>query len=289
MSDMTRRRELLVGMGVLGMGAWPLALQAQLGPLGRPLQLGVLPITSTRVLLRNYAPVQAHLERVLGQKVELVTAADFRTFHANTLQGQYDLVVTASHMGRQAQVDAGWVPLVRYTAQHRTLLVSARERPLKQVDELKGRSLAGPDPLTLAGTEALNWLQARGLRAGVDYTLIETPTPSSAVHALVNGQSLLAVSTPQGMKNTPEPLREQVTVFATLPELPSLLWLAHPHLASQQALLKASLLGLNEPAAGVAAFFEATGYQGVREVQVAELAIADKYLPRLRESMKAGR
>ena len=289
MLQMNRRKMLLTGAGSLGLCALPLAARAQLPATGRPLQFGVLPITSTRVLLGNYAPVRSYLERVLGQPVELVTGPDFRTFHHNTMQGLYDLVVTASHLGRLAQLDAGWVPLVRYTALHQTLLITSRERPLRQLEELRGRSLAGPDALTLSSIEAQDWLQSRGLRVGVDYNHLETPTPPSAAHALINGHSVLAVSTPQGMRNTPEALRNQLVVFASLAELPSLLWLAHPRLAAHQSLLKSALLGLNTPAAGVAAFFEATGYQSVREVPVSELAVADRYLPRLRESLKASR
>lgn len=289
MSKIHRRGILLQGMCAFGLGAWPLASPAQPATAGQPLQLGVLPISSTRVLLRNYTPVQAYLERTLGQPVELVTAPDFRTFHRGTLQGSYDLVVTATHLGRAAQIDAGWLPLGRYTALHRTLLIGRRAGPPARLEELRGQTLAGPDTLTLAAMEAFDWLQGRGLRGGVDYTYLETPTPSSAAQALINGQSLLAVSSPQGMKNTPEALREQIMVFANLPELPSLLWLAHPRLAARQNVLKSALLGLNTPAAGVVEFFEATGYQGVREVQSAELAVTDRYLPRLREVLKAAR
>lgn len=289
MSDINTRRLLLAGAGVATLGAWPLAWSAKLPSLGRPLQLGVLPITSTRVLLGNYAAVTAYLERTLEQPVELVTAPDFRTFQHNTLEGRYDLVVTAAHLGRMAQADAAWVPLVRYAAVHQTLLLHARDRPLRQIEELRGQRLACPDALTLATTEVVDWLQARGLRAGADYAHLETPTPPSAAHALINGQAVLAVSTHQGMKNTPEPLRDQLAVFATLPELPSLLWLAHQRLAPQQGLLKSILLGLNGKDAGLTAFFEATGYQGVRDIRANDIAVADRYLPRLRQALKAAR
>ncbi len=289
MTKWGRRAGLLAGVGWLGLAALPWAVRAQPGADVRPLQLGLLPITSTRMLLRNYQPVQTYLERALRQPVELVTASDFRTFHDNTLQGQYDLVVTASHLGRLAQLDAGWLPLARYAAMHRTLLVMARARPVRQVEALRGRSLAGPDSLTLASTEAQEWLQARGLRAGRDYTFLETPTPTSAAHALINGQSLLAVSSPQGLKNTPEHLRTQLAVYATLPELPSLMWLAHPRLATQLPQLQAVLLGLSDASAEGRAFFEATGYQGLRELQPADLRATEDYMPGLRERLKADR
>lgn len=285
MSGLDRRAGLLAGLGWLGLGVVPFTSRAQ----ARPLQLGLLPVTSTRALLKNYQWVEAYLARELGQPVELVTAADFRSFQIGTLEGRYDLIVTASHLARQAQLDAGYQPLARYRAMQRTLLLTARDRPLKNIEGLRGRSLASPDSLTLASIEAHAWLQARGLRPGVDYTLIETPTPPSAAHSVLNQQSVMAISTPQGLKNTPEELREQLEVFATLPEIPSLMWLAHPRIAALAPRLKAALLALTAESAEGRAFFEATGYVGLREVQAAELKAVDGYLPRLREILKAGK
>ncbi len=288
MRESGRRSGLLAGLGWLGLAALPGALRAQPAQAA-PLQLGLLPITSTRVLLRNYQQVQGYLEQQLGQRVELATAPDFRRFQTQAQAGRYDLVVTAAHLGRLLQQDSGFIPLLRYRAPHRTLLLMARERPVQSLEELRGRTLAGPDPITLAAVEADAWLRARGLRAGTDYTLLDTPTPSSAAHAVLHQQSVLAVSSPQGLKNTPEPLREQLAVFATLPEIPSLLWLAHPRLAAQVPRLRAALLGFTADSEAGRIFYEATGYEGLREVPAGELRAVDAYLPRLRELLKAGR
>lgn len=288
MSELRRRAGLLAGLGWLGLSVLPRTAWAQGTAPARPLLLGVLPVTSTRALLKNYQLLQAHLERQLGQTVELVTAADFRSFQANTLQGQYDVIVTATHLGRMAQLDAGYRPLARYRALHRTLLLTARDRPLKNIEELRGRSISGPDPLTIASIEAQSWLQARGLRAGTDYNWIVSPTPPSAAQALLNRQAVLTISSPQGLKNTPEELREQLTVFATLPEIPSLMWLAHPRVAALAPRLTTALLAFTAESAEGLAFFDATGYVGLREVSAAELNAVDAYLPRLRESLKAG-
>lgn len=289
MSELRRRTGLLAGLGWLGLSALPKTARAQT-PEARPaLQLGLLPITSTRALMKNYQPVQTYLERELGRPVELVTATDFRTFQTNTLRGAYDIIVTASHLGRQAQLDAGYQPLARYRAMHRTLLLTARDRPLRNIEALRGQTLSGPDALTLASIEAQTWLQARGLRAGTDYTLLLTPTPPSAAHAVLNRQAMLTISTPQGLKNTPEALREQLEVLVSLPEIPSLMWLSHPGMAALAPRLTAALLAFTDESAEGRSFFEATGYAGLRDLQADELKATDVHLPRLREQMKAGR
>ncbi len=105
----------------------------------------------------------------------------------------------------------------------------------------------------------------------------------------MNGQSVMAIGTPLGLFNTPADLREQLTVFESLRQPASLFWLAHPRLASQRDALKATLLGLNKASAVVAAFFDTTGYQALHEVSAANLALADRYMPRLREGQSAVR
>ncbi|MDP3702141.1 MAG: PhnD/SsuA/transferrin family substrate-binding protein [Hylemonella sp.] len=289
MSDLRRRAGLLAGAGWLGLSVLPRTVWAQGTAPTRPLLLGVLPITSTRVLLKNYQHVAAYLERRLGVKIELETAPDFQTFHRNTLEGRYDMIVTAPHLGRHAELDAGYAPLARYSALHRTLIVMSRARPVRKADELRGASIAMIDALTLASTEAHAWLRARGLQPGADYSVVYTPTPASAAHALVNGQALLAVSSPQGMLNTPKELRDEIEVFVALPEMPSLLWLGHGRVSKLLPQIKPALLAFAGDTSDGQPFFEATGYQGLREVQLAELQAVDVHLPRLRGMMGSGK
>lgn len=281
------RRRTALGVAVLALAAPRVWAQGEAA--SRPLRLGVLPITSTRVLLRNYQHVQAYLQRRLGQPVELETAPDFQTFHRHTLDQRYDLVVTAPHLGRHAEMDAGFVPLARYSAPHRTLIVMAKARPVRNVEELRGANLASIDSLTLAATESAAWLRARGLQAGTDYAIVYTPTPAAAAHALINGQALLAVSSPQGLMNTPRELREQIEPLVSMPEMPSLLWVGHGRLGKRLPAVKEALLELAGDVADGRAFFEATGYQGLREVQIAELKAVDVHLPRLRGLMGTAR
>ena len=242
----------------------------------KTLHVGLLPIWTTRVLIKNYQPLQAHLEQELKQPVELITAPDFKTFHTNTLKGDYDLIITAAHLGRLAQTEADYTPLTRYTAPHRTLLIAAKDQPVKSIQELKGKTLAGIDPLTLAMNDTITWLSAQGLQAGTDYTLLETPTPISAAHSVHNHQSILAISSPQGMKQLPDNIKANIEIFASLPELPSLLWLAHPRMKTDTPKLKAALLSFTPQTLHGAIFYETTGYMGMRESNNDEAKAIDK-------------
>ena len=81
----------------------------------RPLRIGLLPTNATLSLLRLYDPLRSFLQSRLDQRVELYTAANFRSSFADVKSGAFDVLVTASHFGVVA-VDMGYVPLVRYKA-----------------------------------------------------------------------------------------------------------------------------------------------------------------------------
>lgn len=239
------------------------------------LRVGILPMSSTRSLFKNYQPLQTYLQLEMKQPVEFITAPDFKTFHSNTIEGKYDVVVTAAHLGRLAQTNAHYLPLARYKAPHRTLLLVAKDQPVKSLRKLRGKVIAGIDPHALAMNEALSWLGAKGLHSGTDFTLMETPTPLSAAYALQGHQAIMAIGSSQSFKILPDNLKQDIEIFASLPDLPSMLWLAHPRIQADAPRLKAALLGFTSKSSGGEVFYETTGYMGMREVSAEELAAVD--------------
>jgi phosphonate transport system substrate-binding protein len=251
------------------------------------LQVGILPTLSARVLLKNYQPLQLYLERELKQQVELTTATDFKTFHLNTIEGKYDVVVTAAHMARLAQTEAKYAPIAVFRAANRAVLIEATDHPLRSIQDLRGKSLAIGDRNALIVSQTINYLLQQGLREGIDYTLVETPTHNSAAYSVQSHQSVLAVSSPSGLKNIPDAIKDSVKTFAALPDLPSLIWLVHPQLTSEVPRIKAAILGFTSDMEEGKQFFDATGYIGLRDISSAEMKLLDPYAKVLSNTLKA--
>jgi len=252
------------------------------------LKIGLLPVLSARVLLTNYQPLRAYLERELQQPVELVTATDFRTFHLSTIAGEYDAVVTAPHFARLAQIDAKYIPLASYRSANRAILITAKDRPLRSLNDLRGQSLAIPDRHAMVVSQALYWLREQGMQAGTDYKLVETPSLNSAAYSVQNHQSVLAVMAPTGMKQMPDSIKDSIQIFANLPELPSsLIWMAHPRIAAQVPQIKSALFKLTTAIPEGAQFLEATGYVGLRDITSDEMKALDPYAKELSGVLKA--
>lgn len=102
-------------------------------------QIGVLPNVTARVILTNYRPMREYLAEELGRPVEVTTAPDFREFHARTMAGAYDLVVTAANLARVAQLDARLELLAGYDPPIPALLVMRKDSPVGTLDALRGR------------------------------------------------------------------------------------------------------------------------------------------------------
>lgn len=253
------------------------------------LQIGILPTLSARALLKNYHPVQVYLERVLKRPVELTTAPDFKTFHFNTIEGKYDLVVTAAHLARLAQMEAKYVPLAVYKAANGAVLIEARDQTLRSIQDLKGKTLAFGDRNSLNVMQTVNYLQEQGLREGVDYTLQESSSHSSAAYSVQNHNSMLAVTSPSGFKNIPDAIKGSLAIFSILPPMPSLTWMAHPRMASDIPKIKAALLGLTPDIEEGKQFYDATGYIGMREVSNEEMKALDSYAWDVGNRLKSGK
>lgn len=240
------------------------------------LKVGLLPTLSPRALITQYQPLRDYLERELNRPVVLHTAPDFAAHHRETENGTYDLVLTAAHLARLAQLEGRLQPLATYRGTNRPILVMAKARPVKTIAELRGRRLAIFDPMALVILHSLRWLEEQGLQAGRDFQVVDTPSHNSVAHAVATGEAILGVTAPAGMRSLPDELRDKLANYAELPPVSALIWAAHPRLGPEVPRLKALLLRFPESAEG-RGFLSHTRYQGLREVSAEELRSLDPY------------
>ncbi len=260
---------------------WPILSGAQ----GTPLIVGVLPTLSPRVLLNNYQPFRAYLEQTLKRPVEMVTATDFATFQQSTMAGDYDVVVTAAHLGRLAQTKAGYIPLATYKSANRAMLITSRATPLKSIRDLRGHTVATLDRFAMITGQAMVWLERQGLHERIDYRLLETPSHNSSAYSVLSGESALAIVSPAGWRQMPASIRDGLQVFADLPAIPGLMWLANPRLTREVPRLKSALLAFSPALPEGKQFFQVTGYQGMREITPEEMKSLDPYTRYLQQHL----
>lgn len=260
-----------------------LAGVAQAAPV---FSIGVLPIHSARVLAERYEPLRAYLEKALKQPTRVESAANFAHFQERTLRGDFDLCITPAHFARLAQLDAGFQPLAQFVPDHDALLVYAAARPLRDVADLRGKTLAVIDRLAISVTAVISHLEDQGLEAGRDYRALEHRTHASAAYSLLNGGAIAAVTTSQGLLQMPEELRGKLLVMRHVADIPAFVFIARPEAPpAQVARLKSLLLAFpNSPEGGE--FLRRIGYSAVLPASEQRMRRADAYLKATRAALR---
>jgi phosphonate transport system substrate-binding protein len=267
--DAFRRRLCLGGAllmtGMRGARAAPAAPAATL-------RLGVMPVYGVRTLMKRYDPVRAYVGRLLGQPVRIETAPDFRRFLNSILAREFDIVVAAAHFARIAQLDAGWVPLVQFKPDHDTLLIVRAGDAPKRAADLAGKEVAVIDRLAVTVMGGLNYLASQGVKADVDYRVVEYRNHASVVQALLSGASAMAVTTTHGLYQIPTDQRTRISVYRHVSDIPAFVILAAP------GLPKAAIDRLS---AGLASFAnEPEGLEFLGQNSYTGVVVADETMMR---------
>ncbi len=229
------------------------------------LEIGLLPNISVRTLMAQYKPLREYLERELHGPVQLSTANSWAEFLRRVLAYEYDVIVTAIHVGRLAQVDRGYRPLAQLMPDIECLLVCAAARPLVSVAALRGKTLVLSNPQSLVAVHGLNWLAGNGLRQQQDFAVLHTPTDDSVGNLLVRGDAVAAIISSGEFRAIPEAVRTQLQVVNRFARVPGFVILANPRLAADAtATVQAALLAFDDRSAQGRDFAALTGLQGIR-------------------------
>ncbi|MBZ0092448.1 MAG: phosphate/phosphite/phosphonate ABC transporter substrate-binding protein [Sulfuricellaceae bacterium] len=256
---------------------------------GPALEIGIWPYMSTQALLTLYHPLQAYLEQRLQRPVLFVTAADQKTFVDRTQKGEYRFIVTAPHFARLAQMEAGYVPMLRAKRNLSGLLLVDKNSAIHSVGDLRGKTVTLPDRITIIAMLSLQALRANGLEPGRDVTVHYAVSHNSAVLAVLRGESAAAATTATVLDQMPDKIKDGVKTLAVTGEVTPVVYLANSKVPSQEAGdMTRIILDFVETPEGVK-FINELGYQGLRPPTASEMQSLDPYVAELKKLLKQER
>lgn len=268
-----------------------LSLLASLSTVGPPalaqtqdrpaLRVAVVPYLTTSVLLKLFEPIRAHLERALGRRVELYTAPDIRTHIRRIQKPEFDAVITAAHMGRIAQLDAGYVPVAGFESPLRGIIAVRRDSPIRSIADLRGRTLSVNDRMLLVSIVTLEDLRDRGLRFD-ELRFVSSVTQNSSLLSVARGDVDAAITANFTLNQIPPEQSQDIRAIYTTERLPNVMFLAHPALpAADRGLMQRALTGFGDTPEGQQ-FFATSGYNGIVPLSEAYMKTIDRFVPEAR-------
>lgn len=261
-----------------------LAAVGTVGAAPEPLRVGIIPYLTPNVLMALFQPLRQHLEHDLERPVELYTAADVPTFAQRTLKTDFDIVVTAAHQARLAQLEGGYLPTARFTGPLHADVVVARNSPLQRLAELKGRRIAVTDRSILVNIAMARIFAGQGIGER-DLVYVPVNSQNTGILTVARGEADAAIIAHFALDQSPPEQRQAVRSLFRSPELPNVTLLTSPRLEpALRERIRASLLGLPNTADG-AAFLEKSRFQSIRATDEAFMKKLDAYLPETRKQL----
>lgn len=242
-----------------------------------PLTLGLFPYVSRGQLMEFHTPLRLYLEHKLKRPVDLVTAPDFAEFMARTRRGEYDLILTAPHMGRLAEKRDGYRRLVMTGHEVQGVFLVRREAPFLRVEDLRGRTIMIAQPISIIHQLALEHLARHNMLPGRDVTLLDTRTHNNALYAPARGEADASVTGILLWINAEPAMREAMREIGRTRPVPGFTLMAHQRLEPELVRkLRRWLLEFGATPEGQA-YFQATGLKEFRPIDDKTMKSLDPY------------
>ena len=254
---------------------------------GDVLEIGIWPYLSTQSLIAEYHPVQVYLEKRLHRPVLFVTATDQKTFVQRTQRGEYRFVFTAPHFARYAQLDAGYVPMLRPKRNSFAVFVVDKDSPLKNIGDLRGRIVTLTDRITMIAMLGLNALHDNGLEPGKNVTVHYAVSHNSAVLDVLRGESDAAVTGEIIFDQLPQSMKKDLKILKITGETSPMIYMAGPMVpADEVAQMKQIMLDFVDRTPEGKKFIQDLGYQGLRAPTEAEMRSMDSLVEDLKKQLR---
>lgn len=259
---------------------WASAVRAD----GEPLKVGVVPYLTTNVLISLFQPVRTHLERSLERPVELYTAQDVRTFVKRTLKSDFDIIITAAHHARLAQLEGGYLPVARFSGPLHAAIAVSKDSALREPRELRGHRIAITDRSILVNIVTIKLLADMGVGER-DLDLAIVNSQNTALLTVARGEAEAAIIAHFTLDQIPPDQRAGIRVLYKSDVLPNVTILAKSTLpAETRERLRKALLAFPETPEG-RTFLQRSRFQGIEPANDEFMKRLDVYLPETRRHL----
>lgn len=244
------------------------------------LTFGIFPYQSHQQLISIFSPLRDYLQRASGQKLSIISAPDFKSFRARTKSGEYDIVFTAPHFARMAEIDSHFQPVAITRYRTHSVILVAKDSPLRNLADLRGKSLAVPPATSMVYMLTMELLHSRGMEPGRDFTLNMQDNMQNAMVASLRGDS--DAGTVGYATWSIYPQQDMLRVLAKSAEVPGLIIMAHPRVPkSTIARLRKALFAFGETPEGKT-YFASTNHGAWLPVDETTMRTLDRYINQAR-------
>ena len=241
------------------------------------LVLGVFPYVTPVQLAAFHTPLKDYLAKSLQRPISLVTAPDFNSFVERTSQGQYDIIITAPHLGRFAETHDGYKRLAQTSHFVQGIFLTRKDSEIQKIEDLRGKSVMIAQPISIIYQMSEHLLRQKGLVPGESVTILDTRTHNNAMYAPLRGEADASVTGTLLWQVLKEEQKDQMRVIGTTDEAPGFMVMGNKRLSTKDIKKIKDLLLDFHDVAGSEPYFSATGYKKFEKIDDSIMKKLDPY------------
>lgn len=243
----------------------------------KEISLGLFPYVTSTQLIQFHSPLISYLTQTLGLEVNIVTAPDFTSFMERTQQGEYDIILTAPHLGRLAEKRDGYKRVAMTGHRVEGLFLAKKESEINSLDDLKNKKIMIAQRISVVYQMALQTLAQKGLTDGKNVTIIETKTHNNALYAPLRDEADASVTGVLLWHTLGQEYKDKLKVIGSTNSVPGFVLLSHPRVpARTQKKLQQALFNFEKTAEGKL-YFKSNGLKEFLPIDEKTMRELDPY------------
>lgn len=242
-----------------------------------PLTLGLFPYVSRGQLMALHTPLKAYLEEQLQRPVEMITAPNFAEFMTRTQKGEYDLILTAPHLGRLAETRDGYIRVAKTGHHVFGVFLTRKDSDIHSLADLKGKTIMMAQPISIVYLLGVEELRQNGLVPGKDITVIGSLTHNNALYAPARHESDASVTGFVLWDKADPEVRAKLREIGKTPGVPGFMLMANRRLPAELIKrIQTAVLGFDKTIEGKA-YFSATEFKHFANIDDKSMRQLDPY------------
>jgi len=208
------------------------------------IELFIFPYTQPGKLIKQHKELSAYLAKELKQAISIVSSRNIPKYIESITKRSHPILLTAPHVGRFAQVHAGYKPVAISVQDIRGYFIVKKNSSMKTLADAKNKILSMAPAFAIVSQIAIRDLKNKGIKVGKNLTHLVTKSHAHALAECIKGKSDLALIGINIWRTLPFQKRQNLRILQRTSKTPGFMVMAHPSLASKfikkvkKALLK---------------------------------------------------
>lgn len=243
--------------------------------------MGIFPYFDAGRLSALHQPLTKHLSESAKINLHLISAPNFKEFIKRTKEGRYDVVVTAPHLARIAELKHGYTWLGVTSNVSHAVFVVKQSSAITNIKDLKGKSITLPSKKSIVHHLAIDKMKSVGLVPGKNITIKISKSHNNAMVATIKGVSdASAFGRPTWDSYRPKG-HENLNMIGTSDNIPGFGVLAKKSLGKDKLTkLQNAFFDFGNTIHGQK-YFISTSLKGARKIKESEKAMLDMYIRKI--------